>query len=268
MVSAFLLKAQTTETFETETIGSASFSDNGQIFNISSQAAGPFDIQGNYPNTGWSGSTADSKYIDNDSYAANNMGVQFTISSAGSSVFRLNSFYIYLATYMNVLNVTGTLSISGKLGGVTKFTASSSSGFNNSLSTANGFTYIDLASFGGSNNTAVDIDEFVVSTTSGIQYVAFDAMNWAPVNTSAVKENVAGPNELLIYPNPCNGTFTLQSFNTGVCSVVNELGQIVVTAQLNAANNFTMHIENLAKGMYFIKEISDNRLTQHKVIVH
>ena len=186
VLSVLTFQAQTTETFETETSGSSSFTDNSQVFNITSQAQGPFDIQTGYANTGWSGSASDNRYIDNDGFAVANQAVQFTISSSGSTPFRLNNLYLYLATSANNINVTGTLTIVGKLGGVTQFTASSSSGFNTSLGTANGFTYINMATFGGSNNSTTNIDQFVISTTTGINYVALDAMNWSVVSTPTI----------------------------------------------------------------------------------
>lgn len=79
LLSSQCLLAQTTETFETEANNSVSFTDNGQVFNITSQAQGPFRIQGGFPGTGWSGTAADNRYIDNSGTASANVPVQFTI---------------------------------------------------------------------------------------------------------------------------------------------------------------------------------------------
>jgi uncharacterized protein with PIN domain len=42
----------------------------------------------------------------------------------------------------------------------------------------NGFTFIDLTSYGGANNSNAIIDEYVVTTTGTFEYVALDAMKW------------------------------------------------------------------------------------------
>ncbi|WP_221932251.1 T9SS type A sorting domain-containing protein [Flavobacterium zepuense] len=173
------LIAQTTETFETEVNGSTSFTDNGQVFNITSQAGGPFYIQGNYPGTGWNGSSVDNKYIDNSGNSFANMPSQFTISAAGGAQFTLKSMYLFLSTYNLNLNVNGnTLTITGKLGGATQYTASASSGFTTSFAVNNGHTFINMATFGGANNSNTLIDQFVVATTNGINYIDLDAMTW------------------------------------------------------------------------------------------
>ncbi|MGZ4094135.1 MAG: LamG-like jellyroll fold domain-containing protein [Bacteroidia bacterium] len=171
-----------TEDFETETGGSTSFTDNGQVFNITTQAQGPFDIDAAYPGTGWNGTTNDNRYIDNDGFAVAGLGTGFTISSSGSVPFNIKSVWMYLADNTANVNVSGALTIVGKLGGVTKFTASATSPFNNtSVSTNNGFTLIDFTTFGGSNNASTNIDQLVFSTTPNFTYVGLDAFKWSTV---------------------------------------------------------------------------------------
>lgn len=171
-----------TETFETETSGATSFTDNSQQFNITSQAQGPFDIQTAYAGTGWNGTAADNRYVDNDGFAVAARPVQFTISSAGAVPFRIVSLYLYLSDNTNHLNVSGSVTIVGKLSGNTEFTASASNGFNTSMSTNNGFSFIDFSTFGGSDNTGKNIDELVISTGGNFVYVSLDAFKWKTVN--------------------------------------------------------------------------------------
>ncbi len=173
-----LVFSQTTETFETETDNSVSFTDNSLVFNITSQAGGTFDIA-NFPGTGWNGTAIDNKYIDNTGSADIGIPVQFTIKSAGGTSFRLKSIYLFLS--QSDLNPgSGSCTITGKKSGLTIFTATSSTGFNNptNFGTNNGFTFIDLTSYGGSNNSNANIDEFVITTTGTFEYVALDAMKW------------------------------------------------------------------------------------------
>ena len=187
------LHAQTTEVFETETVGSTSFTDNGQVFNITSVAPSLFDI-GNYPNTGWNGTGNDDRYIDNSGSATFNTGVEFAVSSAGSTGFTLKSIYLYLSKSDTNLNATGSLTITGKRNGVTKFTISGNSPFNQSLALYNGYTLINFATYAGQNNANEIIDSFVIKTTGNIAYVGLDAMTWqcsAPQIVSSSQTNIS-----------------------------------------------------------------------------
>jgi hypothetical protein len=175
------ITAQTTEDFETESHGLSSFTNNSQVFNITSQAQGPFDIQGNYPGTGWNGTSADNRYIDNDGFAIFNTPVQFAIAANGGTDFQLKSMYLFLSTHALDLNVSGSVTITGRRDGATQFTATASSPFNTSMGVNNGFTFINMLNYGGSNNSNTNIDEFIITTTGNISYVAMDAMSWQTV---------------------------------------------------------------------------------------
>jgi hypothetical protein len=168
--------AQTKETFETDTDGAISFTDNGQVFNISSQAGGTFHIA-NVSQTGWSSTAKDNKYIDNSGSADWGVPVGFTVSSAGEKTFTLKSFYLFLSS-ADLNPGAGSCTITGKLKGATVFTATSNTGFNSNILVNNGYTLIDLVCYGGSNNTNTIIDQYVVTTTGTFEYVALDAMTW------------------------------------------------------------------------------------------
>ncbi|GLB50763.1 T9SS type A sorting domain-containing protein [Neptunitalea lumnitzerae] len=168
------------ENFEDESLGSASFTSNGQIFNITSQAQGPFDIF-LFSGGGYNGTTSDNKFIDNTGGTAANVPVQFTISANSGATFTLKGLYIFLSRYNLVFPSSGsTCTITGKLAGSTQFTATKSSGFVTSFTVNNGFTYFDMSSVGGSDNSNTTIDEFVITTTGNFEYVAVDAMSWSP----------------------------------------------------------------------------------------
>jgi len=182
--------AQTTETFETESNGTFSFTDNGQVFNISS-SGNKFKIQGAYPSTGWNGTTNDNKYIDNDGDAFKGVSTNFTISSSGAVTFKVNSFWLYLADHFANVNVSGTVTVVGKLAGITKFTATASSGFNQSIGVNNGYSLINLNNFGGANNSGVSIDQLSISTTGSFEYVGLDAFTWtvsSPLAASIISQ--------------------------------------------------------------------------------
>ena len=138
--------SQSTETFETESIGSTIFTDNGQQFQIISQAPAVFDVYF-YSGGGWSGTGSDNRFIDNSTTSFFNTPVQFHIVAVGGNTFTLKSLYLFLSQSNLNLNVNGSLTITGKLGGVQKFNLSANPPFNTSMSVNNGFTFIDLANF-------------------------------------------------------------------------------------------------------------------------
>jgi uncharacterized protein YfeS len=170
--------SQTTETFETESFGSQNFTDNGQVFNITTQTAGQTFAISNYAGAGWNGTAADNQFIDNSGYA-NYEPVQFTISSSGQKRFKLKSLYLFFSQ-TDLIPSTGNCTITGKLNGVTQFTAVNSTNFNSS-GVNNGYTNISLSTYGGSDNSNVVIDQFVITTTGSFEYVTLDAMNWLDV---------------------------------------------------------------------------------------
>ncbi|MCW3071298.1 MAG: C-terminal target protein [Bacteroidetes bacterium] len=86
------------------------------------------------------------------------------------------------------------------------------------------------------------------------------------INTNGIKPDVKNT-ELVVYPNPNNGVFTISSTSEGVYSIVNELGQTLQTLKLNTGNNFTLNVRDLSNGVYFISGISNNKITKQKIIV-
>ena len=196
--------AQTTENFEDETAHATSFTSNSQTFNVTSSnetynifVTGTSDS--GTTNTclgcGWGGSSADNKFLDNNgtSDGANN-GTNFTIKTNGGTIINVKSLYLYTATNNAVSQShSGTLTITGKLGGVTIYTITKSSGFNTNVDVANGFTLIDFATEGG--NQSSNIDELVFSGSGNLDYMALDAFRWdfGATNTAPVIGNtVAG----------------------------------------------------------------------------
>ncbi|RWU07813.1 beta strand repeat-containing protein, partial [Pedobacter chitinilyticus] len=193
LCAPFWVSAQFTETFESTSVnGATSFSSNSQTFNITTLTGGStLKVQHAFVGFGWSGTAADDKFIDNDG-TANTLAASFEISSA--TAFRVNSFWIYLADISNNLNVTGTLTITGSYNGVTQFTATTSSTTFNNKSAAqnNGFTLIDLSTFGGANNAVKNVDAITISTGGNFNYIAIDAFTWSGPLAPAFTTNPSG----------------------------------------------------------------------------
>jgi hypothetical protein len=185
-------RTQILEAFEDETGGTTLFTSNSQVFNITTQAGGTFIIQNTLTGAGWNGTSADDKYIDNYASKANNVPIGLTISSAGATPFVVKSLYAYLSNYQDNLAVSGSLTIVGKLAGSTVFTATASTGFNTNLSFQNGFTLINMTTFGGSNNSTKAVDQLVFTTTNNYHYIAIDAFKWVlSVNATTSQTNVS-----------------------------------------------------------------------------
>ena len=55
-----------------------------------------------------------------------------------------------------------------------------------------------------------------------------------------------------VYPNPNNGQFTIEGSGATDLYIINDLGQVIRTLQLNDRNNYSVVIENLPSGLYFV----------------
>ncbi|WP_256010353.1 hypothetical protein [Desertivirga xinjiangensis] len=177
LTATFAAKSQTsTEPFETESHGSTSFTDNGVIFNILSHN-GLFDIQANYPGAGWNGIANDNRFIDNTGTANQPENPSFSIKTT-SNLFKVPRFWVYASAANLNLNVTGTLTVTGKLSGVTKFTQTKTTGFATSLGTTNGYTLIDLTNLNGQNYSNIIIDQLQITGGGNYRYLGLDAFTW------------------------------------------------------------------------------------------
>ena len=100
-----------------------------------------------------------------------------------------------------------------------------------------------------------------------------DANNCSETATLTVKVNsctgidLLSKNGLAIYPNPNNGSFSVKSDAADMSFILmNELGQQIKQYVLSADNSYTVNINGLAKGIYFI-EINRGGSGNFKIIV-
>ncbi|MGV3459400.1 MAG: GEVED domain-containing protein [Flavobacterium sp.] len=223
--------AQSTETFETETPGGVTFTNAGQVFEISSWQ--PFGIASS-PGTGWNGAESDDVFIDNHLSAMPGQQCLLTIKSQGGTPFTLKSLWVY----MNYLNASGprTLTFFGVLGNLQKFSVTQAIDWESQPMTQEGaFKEIDFASFGGSDSSNILIDQVVIITTSG--YLAIDAITW-----ECAAPNITG----LSYVNvTCNGA-------ADGAATVSVMGSNLTYdwAPGNPAGDGTASVNSLAPGTY------------------
>ena len=204
---ATIANAQTTtETFETTAANSTTFTSLGTVFGIVSHNAALFDTYDSEASLyGWNGTAADSRFIDNSSFTSGTTMPNFSVKTQNASQFKLGSFWLYPSkANLTSLGSGGTVTITGKLAGATVFSASANSGFNTNAAVSNGYTKIDLATFGGQNNASQAIDEVLIVTSGNFEYVAVDAMTWtknaAYTISTAVTPGAGG--SLTCTPNP------------------------------------------------------------------
>jgi len=114
----------------------------------------------------------------------------------------------------------------------------------------------DLWLFGGSG--------FAKAAPAGYLNDLWKLENYTITNNGDIKNDDLS---LFIYPNPNNGIFTLEAKIEGIYSIINELGQVVKKIQLNSTNNYTINIEDLNTGIYFIVGNNDNQMVKQKIVV-
>lgn len=250
LISIFSFAQTSTEVFETESNGSTNFTDNGVIFNIVSHVS-TFDIQANYPGTGWNGTTTDNRYIDNSGSVA--VGASFSIKTT-SNLFKVNRFWVFLSD--NALNQTviGNLTVVGKLSGVTKFSQTKTSGFATSLGATNGHTLIDLTNLNGQNYSNIIIDEIQITLGGAYTYADLDAFTWVKDTgiVLATSEIKATTNKINIYPNPTTGPLSIKTDESSKAEIYSQEGKLVKRIDIKKGVTDT-DISEFPTGAYLIK---------------
>lgn len=264
VISSNILFAQTsTEQFETESQNSTSFTDNGVIFNILTQVGG-FDIQANYPGTGWNGTAADNRYIDNTGAGNIVSGASFSIKTT-SNLFKVNRFWVFLSDTSLNQTVAGTLTISGKLNGITKFTQTKTTGFATSLGSTNGHTLIDLTNLNGQNYSNIIIDELRITAGGLYTYVGLDAFTWVKDTglVLAVADVKNGKDSFQVYPNPTSDRINFKNIES-IEKV--EIYDISGKLSISSENATSINVSKLEKGAYVVKVKTKNGVESSRFI--
>ncbi|MEO8761632.1 MAG: GH25 family lysozyme [Bacteroidia bacterium] len=94
--------------------------------------------------------------------------------------------------------------------------------------------------------------------------IAFKTMLNCATTSIGVQNNFT---KVVVYPNPNNGLFTIQSSVEGNYSITNELGQTIENVNLNPSNNYSVEISNLAEGVYFVIGTEQNNVVRKKIVV-
>ncbi|RYY54892.1 MAG: T9SS type A sorting domain-containing protein [Chitinophagaceae bacterium] len=220
--------AQINEVFETETNNATVFSELGNSFTISSSANGPFRISTGFPGRGFNSLTADNVLVDNFSVVQPNTACDFSIASSDSKPFLLNSVWLYLARANRDLNIDGTLTITGFLGGSQVYSVTQTGGFAKTLGLTNGYSLVNMLVFGGSNNTTKYVDRIQFTTSSAYSYVGLDAFNYTPALLPVI---LSSP----LLQTVCSGTAV--SFTANVANASSYKWQEFVTSWTDIPNS-------------------------------
>jgi PKD repeat protein len=80
--------------------------------------------------------------------------------------------------------------------------------------------------------------------------------------------NVASKDlKLNVFPNPNAGDFLLSVKSETKFYIMNQLGRIIQSNSMNAANNYQANIKGLNNGVYFVVATSNNKSVMQKIVV-
>ncbi len=266
-----VIVAQSTETFETETNGATSFTDDGKVFMISGSTFDVNELTGG----GWNGSSVDNKFVDNTGETASNDGTSFTIKLDDNGDFLVISLYLFCAnTSLN--NHSGTLTVTGNKNSGQVYTFTKASGFSNveTFMPNNGYTFIDFATEGSSNYTDDPIDELIISSTGDLEYMALDAFTWNTLVLPVELVDFRG----LSYPDYIelswqtvselnNEKFEIEQSHDG--RIFQKIGELKGNGTTVEKKNYLFKVENPISGIsyYRLKQVDfDGQFEYSKII--
>ncbi|WP_125723486.1 T9SS type A sorting domain-containing protein [Flavobacterium ustbae] len=165
-----------TENFDSAPNDMSTFTSNGKTFNLTSN----FGFK--TAQLGGLGYGATSGFIQvADPQGQVVLGQAGTITSA-SGTFKIKNLWLYATGVAEILpnktfdGLPGSITFRGKLAGSTVFTVvKTTTGLDIGYSLpGNGFTFVDFATLGGSNNTNQIIDQLEIQLSSNYDYFAID----------------------------------------------------------------------------------------------
>lgn len=122
-------------------------------------------------------------------------------------------------------------------------------------------------------NTSATSSVIVVTPTATTNYsvtanfttgcVGTSTIDIQVANCTGVYENVNTPSEFLIYPNPSNGVFYLNTQEFGIYNIINTLGEIVKTIEIREAAT-KLNLKDLSTGIYYF----NHKQTSKKIIIN
>ncbi len=184
-------------------------------------------------------------YATNASGSSNTRSLVVTVFETPTITFSGNNIFLCQGSSTN-LSASSTIiySASSSL----SYTWSPASGLNNTSGP------VVTASPSITTNYTIDVKLGSCSNTYQVTVVVQPCLSFRSYDSDALID-------LLVFPNPSNGNFFIQSPRNEHIYVLNELGQII--RQLDVIENEKIQIEDLPMGIYFMR----GQFTKAKVVV-
>ena len=106
-------------------------------------------------------------------------------------------------------------------------------------------------------------------TTSGLDDAFVLKLNANSTTPTSVEEIISNSN-ILLFPNPTNGKFTIQStddFENANISVINQIGQVLLSKNYSKSNRIELEL-NLPPAVYFIEIVEAGKKTVLKLVIN
>jgi len=119
------------------------------------------------------------------------------------------------------------------------------------------------------NYSSNALDVFTIQFGVGLPNFVSDYLygDWQPPCNSSVSETSI-ENDILIYPNPTHGVFTVYSLlDFQRIEIINSIGKMIYTENLCSKEQI-INIEKSGRGIYFIKIKQRNNFSTYKIIVY
>ena len=165
-------------------------------------------------------------------------------------------------TTMVTVNPLPTVTASSTRTNICRFEfANITAGGASTYSWSNGSTTSSISVNPNTNTTytVVGTDANGCKESASIQIKVFQCVG--------INETAAASNMLQVYPNPSSGEFNISSSQKISLILVNELGQLINELELNAENNYSVEVKDLAKGVYFISSKNSELQLNKKIVV-
>ncbi len=142
----------------------------------------------------------------------------------------------------------------------------------NAIITANGAASYTWSTGANSNSIVItpSVNTTYTVTGEGVNGCISSASITQSVSICTNIDNLSNVDQqfiILIYPNPNNGSFTIELTSDSKIFIVNTLGQELINTTLNSGNN-QINLNNVASGIYFVKVICGNLQTTKRIFVY
>jgi len=175
----------------------------------------------------------------------------------------------YSDTILNATGCDSVLTITLTQLSVDIGTSVSDTTITSDAGSATGYQWIDC-------NTNLPIAGAIAqsySASANGDYAVIVTMNGCSDTSACTSIEIVGMDEttnggtLSIYPNPSNGSFTIQAKTAGTYRIVNAMGQIIEIVELNEVNNFTREMRHVGPGLYYLMDLNNGLSKAKKLVV-